>query len=605
LKIWFEVNNLPIRYKLIIHFLLISILPSILLGMLIWWAVDNIIEEQVNDNTLQLIDKVNGSIESYIDNVKNMTYFISFDPNIQRFLTGDLDIDMMAADDEYRMTRFMRNFTTLYSEVAGILVVNHQGEYVSNELYSRTARSLTEETWYREAVEQKGIAKVIGQPWGRNLASHANYQDGEVVSVVRAIIDPETQQERGVVLIDLKLRTIEEAVRDVRLGKTGYLMVIDEMGEIIYSPMQSILNEIPVEALLEGKRGNYSQSINGEHMQFIYQKSPYTNWTTVGVFSAESVSEVQQIRLYIVSFVFFVCLVGITASYYLSNTMSRPISQLMSAMQKAEEGDLSSRYKGSREDEVGRLGRSFNKMIAQIHKLILLNERQERQKREAELHSLQAHIKPHFLYNTLETIQWMARKRGAPDVADVVASLAKLFRIGLSKGNTIIPLMQEVEHIESYLTIQSTRYREKLNYQIKISPEIEDVSVLKIVLQPIVENAIYHGIKERRGPGMIEIEAWEKDNQLIVQIRDDGKGMSAEKLQELRDSLSTFLTRDDEKAGAEGAIKGYGIVNVDARLKLTFGKEYGLTIDSKIDKGTTVTIHHPILKGNTQSEKWR
>jgi two-component system sensor histidine kinase YesM len=596
LKNWFEVNNLPIRYKLIIHFLLISILPSIVLGILISWAVDKIIEEQVNDNTLQLIDKVNGSLESSVINVQNITYFISFNPHIQRFLDGKINIDTIDTDEEYEITAFLRNFSTLYPEVAGILVVNDEGEYMSNELYSRTAQSLTKESWYREAVAEKGIAKVLGKPAERNIASHVNYQEGEVVSVVRAIIDPETKQEKGVVLIDLKLRSIAETAKDVRLGKTGYLMVIDDNGEIIYSPPNSIIGEIPMESILEEKHGTFSQMMSGEQIQFIYQKSPFTNWTTVGVFSSESVTAVQQIRFYIISFVFFVCLVGITASYYLSNSMSKPISQLALAMQKAESGDLSSRYDGKRKDEVGRLGRSFNKMIAQIHKLILLNERQERKKREAELHSLQAHIKPHFLYNTLETIQWMARKRGAPDVADVVASLAKLFRIGLSKGNSIIPLVQEVEHIESYLTIQATRYREKLNYSIKFSPKIKDVFVLKIVLQPIVENAIYHGIKERRGPGLIEIGVEEKEEKLLIHIRDDGKGMSAEKLQALRHSLSTFLSRNEEEGMA--SVRGYGIVNVDARLKLTFGEEYGLRIDSEMNKGTTVTIHHPILRGH-------
>ncbi|MDQ0253128.1 two-component system sensor histidine kinase YesM [Evansella vedderi] len=594
----FKLNDLTIRNKLVIHFLLISILPSILLGVLIGWAVDKIIEQQVNDNTIQLIDNVNNSIESHLDNIQNMTYFISSHPRIDDFFDGSLRLENISPDDEYEITSFLQVYTTVYPEIAGILIVNNEGDYISNELYSRSAFPITTETWYREAVDNRGIAKVIGKPSGRRITSHVNYTEDDVVSVVRAVINPITQEEKGVILIDLKLRVIAEIIRDVRLGKAGYLMVLNSNGDSIYSPTHSMHETISPEWIPETNYGTFSENINGERFQFIYQKSNFTDWTTFGVFpSNNSVAEVQQIRFYVISFVFFVCLFGVTASYFLSHTISNPINQLMKAMAKAEAGDLSSRYKGEGKDEVGRLGRSFNKMLSQINKLIKLTERQEKKKREAELHSLQANIKPHFLYNTLDTIQWMARKKNAPDVADMVGSLSKLFRIGLSKGGTIIPLMDEIEHIKSYLQIQAVRYKNKLNYTLNISDSLKDVSVLKIVLQPIVENAIYHGIKERRGPGLITIDAEEQGDMLIIRIGDNGKGMTKEKLEQLRDSLATFLEKNDEDVNNQPTT-GYGVVNVHARLKITFGEKYGVKIDSELDKGTVVTIYHPIIKNN-------
>lgn len=266
-------------------------------------------------------------------------------------------------------------------------------------------------------------------------------------------------------------------------------------------------------------------------------------------------------------------------------------------MQKAESGDLTSRYKAGGMDEVGRLGRSFNTMIEQIHKLISLTERQERKKREAELHSLQANIKPHFLYNTLDTIQWMARKKNAPDVADLVGSLSKLFRIGLSKGGTIIRLEDEMEHIKNYLQIQSVRYKNKLNYSLTVTPDLKHLSILKIVLQPIVENAIYHGIKERRGPGLITIEAKLEQEMLIIQIGDNGKGMTEETLQQLKESLESFLGSTEDEMESR-LTTGYGVVNVHARLRLTFGDQYGVKIESELDKGTIVTIFHPVLENH-------
>lgn len=613
-------NNLPIRYKLIIHFLLISILPSIGLGFLINWTADRVLDRQVTNNTLQLIGKVNESLETYVENLQNMTFLIAFNPDVQRFLEplqANSLPESIEEEDYYDIRKFLQGFTTLHSEVAGIMVVNSQGESVSNELYARTPSDLTRESWYQEAVRNKGIFKIVGHPHDRNITNHVNYKDSEVVSTVRAILDPDTQEVKGVVLIDLKLRVIAETAQDVRLGKTGYLTVMDSDGELIYAPPDPYIEHIPAEWLSKDSSGTYSHQADGRNLQFIYRVSPFTNWTTVGVFATEdSISEMREIRFYVVSFVFVVCLLGMTASFYLAHSISRPIGQLMSFMQKAQSGDLTIRYWGDRSDEVGLLGRRFNEMLLQINRLISLTERQERQKREAELSSLQAHIKPHFLYNTLDTIHWMARRKGALDIAEMAESLSKLFRIGLSKGNVMIPLSDEIEHIRSYLQIQHVRYQNKLDYALRVAPEVQELSVLKLILQPIVENAIYHGIKERRGPGLIEVEAKELSGDLVMTIRDNGKGMTEEQLAALRRALEQVASSEEHPAAskasrghgganpASGTIKsdeetkGYGILNVQARIRLTFGDKYGLSLDSTLGEGTVVTVTHPLIRDN-------
>ncbi|QYR23918.1 sensor histidine kinase [Paenibacillus sp. sptzw28] len=586
-------RNMAIRYKLLVHFLFISILPSVALGVLTGWVVDSIIERQTNENTLQFIAKVNRNLEFYFSNVQNTTYLISFNSDIQKFLYDDrISAAMAKGQAGYEARRFLQGFTTLHSEIAGIMVVNSRGQYLSNDMYAKAPGDLTLERWYQEAVAGRGIFRMIGHPSPRNVTTHADYKDNEVISAVRAIVDPDTQKVMGVVLIDLKLRVISETVQDVRLGKTGYLMVVDDKGQQIYVPGQIGIRSIPTAWLQGQPSGNFARTVNGRNLEFIFRVSTFTNWTTLAVFSSEeSAPEVRKIRLYLGSFVFLVCILGTTASFALSRSISRPIHRLTNFMYRAESGDLTSRFWGDGLDEVGMLGRSFNRMLTKINDLIGLAERQERQKRNAELRSLQAQIKPHFLYNTLDTIHWMARKQGAEDVSEMVESLARLFRIGLSNGSEYIPLAEELEHSKSYLQIQRIRYKDKLGYTLELDPDISHHRVLKVILQPIIENAIYHGIKERRGPGHITVKAARDQGRIVMTVADDGVGMNAEKLQSLREKLKRAPDAQPELERS-----GYGLVNVQARLQITFGSEYGISVESERGVGTTVTLVHPIIQ---------
>ncbi|MNB85393.1 Sensor histidine kinase YehU [compost metagenome] len=626
-----RLNNLRLRYQLIILFLLVSLLPSIGLGFLVNWTVSHLLERQAIDHTLQLIGKVNQTLDSDMENLQNMTYLIGFDRKIQDFMEGRTGkvggtgggttygmasptaagtaVYDKAPDDDilYELKQYLQGYTTLYPEIAGVLIVNSMGDYISNELYARTPASLTGENWYRTAVANEGLFTILGRPSGRNLTSHVHYRDDEVVTVVRSIVEPDTRQVMGVILIDLKLWTISKAARDVKLGKTGYLTVLDRQGREIYTPDNPYTHSIPASWFGSADSGAVTQEVDGRSLQLIYGTSSFTGWRTVGVFlTRESVFEIRQIHFYVICFLFLVCLFGLTASLRLSRSISSPISQLMSLMKRAESGDLEARYREKRGDEVGMLGSSFNRMLIQIRRLMQLNERKERQKREAELRSLQANIKPHFLYNTLDTIHWMAKKKGADEVSEMVESLSKLFRIGLSKGEDMIPLADEIEHIESYLLIQKTRYQGRLTVHLEVAPEVRYFLVLKLLLQPIVENAIYHGIKARRGPGTIRISVLPQSGELVFTIEDDGAGMSPGRLQGLREKLKHPLEAIEHQSAEIGRSgKSYGMLNVQARLQLAFGARYGIEVESGEGEGTRVSIHHPLLQEPAASQAYK
>ncbi|WP_172254619.1 cache domain-containing sensor histidine kinase [Saccharibacillus deserti] len=601
-----RLHDLRLRYQLMILFLLVSLLPSIGLGYLVNWTVSRVLEKQAVEHTLQLIGKVNQTLDSDMESLQNMTYLIGFDESVRAFMNGG-----EASDDEtYRLKQYLQRYTTLYPEIAGLLVVGRNGDYVSNELYARTPANLTEEPWYREALEREGLFTVLGQPSERNLTSHVNYRGDEVVTVVRAVMDPDTEQAIGVVLIDLKLWTVSKAARDIKLGRTGYLTVVDREGGQIYAPEQPYADRLPAGWFEGGETGAVTRTVDGQELQLIYAESAFTGWRTVGVFlTKESVYEVGQIHFYVICFLFFVCLLGLTASLRLSKSISDPIGGLMASMRRAESGDLSVPYTEIRGDEIGMLGHSFNHMLVELRSQIKLVERKERQKREAELRSLQDNIKPHFLYNTLDTIHWMARKKDAGEVSEMVESLSKLFRIGLSKGSDIIPLADEIEHIRSYLVIQQTRYTGRLAVEIEADSRSEPAFVLKLLLQPLVENAIYHGIKARRGPGVIRIRIAAGPGELLLEVADDGAGMEPERLAELRQKLRHPLEAlERQSSERERSGRSYGMLNVQARLNLAFGEAYGLKIDSRPGEGTVVTVRHPLLfeppaTGSDEEEK--
>ncbi|MGN7353503.1 sensor histidine kinase [Paenibacillus sp. 2003] len=602
---------MPLRYQLMLLFLLFAIVPSVGLGLLVNWTVERVVERQVEGHTMQLIGKVNEALNSKMENLQNMTYLIAFDPNIDAFMNDkmplnddDAGIEPMTMDTIteteqnrlYGIKQTLQGFTTLYPEIAGIVLVNASGDYISNEMYPRAEQSLIQENWYQKASANPGIFMVLGQPKERNLTTHVRYKDDEIVSVARSITDEASGRVRGVIMIDLKLRSVSQAARNVTLGKSGYVMVTDAEGQSVYKPEHPLIEHIPTDWFPSGESGTFTADTEGGTLLFMYQSSTFTGWRTVGVFpTKDSISEVRQIQFYVVSFVFVVCLFGLSASSWFSRSIAQPIFRLMSYMRRAETGNLRPGRWSDRADEIGMLGNSYNRMLAQIRQLISLNELRERQKRDAEMRSLQEHIKPHFLYNTLDTIHWMARKEGAEDVSGMVGALSRLFRIGLSKGQDYIPLHSEIEHMTSYMQIQQTRYRDRLQYTLNIPEELRDLFVLKLLLQPLIENAIYHGIKGRRGPGHIRVEARLEHNRLLLTVQDNGAGMSNERLAEMQQLLEAPLASlEASSPGMTG--KSYGMLNVQARLRLSFGDEYGIVLESQEGEGTNVTIIHPLMR---------
>jgi two-component system, sensor histidine kinase YesM len=581
-------KNFSIKSKLVIYFLMNTLITIIITGILVNIIFSNASEEAANSSTVQAINQANTSIENYFMNIEKMVNIFSANPEVVEFLR---------MESQYKLRRekistvsairsAMIDVRKYYPEIYGITIVNKSDLYISNEMYRNTIESLIMQNWYRACLENQDGVYLMARPMVRNLSYFQEVSADKIICMAKALIDPSTNEVYGVIVIDLDISVLENILKNVKLGKSGFIYIVDSNDDVIYSPTNYIVPRIREEWFSKEESGILNKYILKNQFQFIYTTSVYTNWKIVGVFSLnETLKEVVHFRYYLIFLIPFIGIIALMFAMFFSSSIANPISKLRQLMKRVETGDLSVEFAVKYDDEIGQLGRSFNNMIKEMKNLIDMVYKEQRSKRHAELLVLQSQIKPHFLYNTFDTIHWMAKKYGAKDIIQVIDALTKLFRIGLSKGDQIITLSKEIEHVRSYLEIQRVRYEDMLEFNIEVSKETEALYVEKLILQPIVENSIYHGIKPMGEAGRIEIKTQLSEGCLLITVKDNGIGVTKEKLDKLNEMLR----------GNNSKMIGYGLFNVNERIKLSYGKEYGVFIDSAENLGTEIFIKFPIV----------
>nr|WP_175562190.1 sensor histidine kinase [Clostridium magnum] len=586
-RVIYYLLNSSIGVKLIFYFFLVILIPTITITTLGNLIYKNSMINAQNANTQQMAKQISNNIDFYMKDTENIITYLSQDLRVLNFLNNN---DVKQSDNSVQddVCKAITSFTSVHPEIAGIMIVNDRDIYVSDVMY-RTSRDLfTNENWYYKAYHDPKNIQLLSKPIGRNINNIFKYSADDVVSMSKAVIDNKTGNVIGVILIDMKLDIIKNVIENVKPGKNGFVYIVDSTGDIVYSPVNNVVYRIK-EEWLEGYNDNVMiKRLEDNDYEIMHMDSTYTGWKTVVVAPLEeSLKVVTYIKYYSLTIAVITLVFAVILAVFFTRSIVNPITKLRRLMKRTEEGKLDCYFNSKYKDEIGELGNSFNNMLREIKNLINLVQIEEKNKRKAEINTLQAQIKPHFLYNTLDTIQWMAQEHNAEDIVDMVGNLTNLLRIGLNNGNEIIKLKKEIEYVESYLIIQKTRYEDKLNYEINIDDNILEYDVIKLILQPLVENAIYHGIKEKRGKGKITITGEIEDNKIHIQIIDNGIGIKEDKLKEINKVL---------KEGHSSNTKiGYGIFNVNERIKLNYGEEFTLSYSSEYGQGTSVDIWHPIL----------
>lgn len=575
-----------IRQKLIFYFFTLIAISILMVAVVNSVVSSRSLEQQANDYTEAVLNQVQRNIDTYIDEIEGLIDMIAFDDAIIGALEDEEHKDQ--TEGNAAIYTEMNKLKELHPEIAGILLVSKEDKMYSYDMTRIKRDALTSEVWYVNAKGHPGKIQLFSSPIGRNIKVNSSYSADDVISVSKAIFKPENGEFMGVLLVDIRSSKIKEVIDSVAFGKKGFVYVMEEDGDKVYAPVNPIVYRIN-ESWVKKYPSGFVKKINEGNYQIIYNYSSKTKWYMMGVFSLdETLKSVVEIKNYTFIISLIALSLATSIALILAISIARPISDLRTLMKKAEEGDLTVQFLEERQDEIGDLGHSFNAMMVEINNLLQLVYKEQKSKREAELKMLQSQINPHFLYNTLDTIQWMAMDNEGEEIIKIIESLTRVFRIGLSKGREMISLREEIQHVSSYLTIQKVRYSDRMDYTIDIEESILEEYVPKLILQPLVENSIYHGVKEKRGQGHISIEGKRIKDQIHLIVTDDGAGIEHEKLSLIRERLDGIKKRDQ--------IIGYGLFNVHERLQLTFGDAYNMVIKSVLGKGTEIRLIMTLTK---------
>lgn len=579
-----------IQFTISASFTLIAVICMVFIGMMLYGRFVSRTEEIMVQSTEQLLNQTNTNLETYLRNMMRISDTMYYS------VIKNKDISTETMDEEMNLL-----YEANKDYLVNISCFTEDGDLVAATPVDNLKKNLdvTGQSWFT-AASQEMENLHFSIPHVQNLFDEASYRYYWVTSLSRMVeFTSQGNNIRGILLVDMNFSGIEQLFkRSNSTGEAGYIYLVDREGKIIYHPKQKLIAAGIVmennEAVTEYEDGSHEESFAGEKRVVTIKTVAYTGWKIVNVtpYSAFDIN-FSQTRFFVILIVVITMAVMILVNQSVSAQIAKPIKQLDDSVKGLENGNLDIVvYDGGGSNEIEHLGKTLNSVVVQLHRLMEKVVMEQEEKRRSELDALQSQINPHFLYNTLDSIVWMIEGERYQEAICMVTDLASLFRISLSKGKTIITIKDEISHAKNYMNIQKIRYKDKFSMKYEIDEEIYDYSTVKLIVQPLLENAIYYGIEYMYGDGEIEVRGYKKGEDIYIEVTDNGMGMP----KEVVDSLLT----DHSRVRTKGS--GVGLINVHKRIQLRYGEAYGLTIESCPDEGTTVRIHLPAIPYEREKE---
>lgn len=581
-------RKMGIRMMISISFTAVTVTGMFLLCGMLFLRFSNATRILQQDTNQRMIEQVNQQMDSYLRNIMQLSDTIYY-----RVLKNT-DFSVSLPTEQLELL-----YEEKRSDLVSISVFDEDGALVSAApVYSlKEDVSPERQLWFIQAMNQIEN-QHFSTPYVQNLFNYGS-EHKWVISVSRYVeLNYAGETRRGVLLIDLSFSGFGQICRNAELPGGGYFYITNRQGEIIYHPEQqliysgisqgNILEEIPETDGIE------QVQIDGVPYQAVIKTVGYTGWKLVSLIPMKNLAnDIDYYRWFGIALLLFIVFLLTFVNMHLSEHISRPLSRLNQAVNEFGAGKENVEFSEEGCIEVQQLAHSLQTMVSTLRHLMDDIIQQEQSKRRLEMEVLQSQINPHFLYNTLDSVIWLTEIERYQDATRMVSALGKLFRISLSRGKIVIPLKDELEHARHYSTIQAIRYKDRFETRISAEPDTENLYTLKLIIQPILENAIYHGMAAMDEDGLITVHAWRDQDDLYIDVEDNGSGMTKETLDQLLDPSKPFRK-------SKGS--GIGVRNIHQRIQLAFGPEYGLTFFSEPDEGTLVRIHLPALDEETAAK---
>lgn len=564
---------------------LMTVVISVTIGLLLYNRYEMLIRQNDIRDTQNQLERLVNTVEQYLKDMRK----ISDSANYNIIQTFDVS-----------SPEFNQQLSFLYDsnkdKIQSIALYDTEGELMAAEpvILQKKGVNAGQQTWFTQAMAE--IENMhFSTPHIQNLFQDDAKRYHFVISLSRAVdvIDGD-RPGNGVLLVDMKYSYLEEMMNRMNDSNRGrYYYVCDGSGNLIYHPYYNKINKglfrENTDIVCTSEDGVYKKmrSEDGNKQTVIISTIAYTGWKMVGVVRQDARTDsLEQFRIYMVVIVIMLIMMLLLVNRIVSKKISSPILKLDASVRAYEAGEKPDIYIGG-SYEIRHLGNSIQSSYEEIERLMKKIMEEQNERRKSELAALQSQINPHFLYNTLESITWMIESGKNQDAVFMISELAKLFRISLSRGKTIISIKDELQHCRNYMNIQKYRYKERFETEYDISEEIYSFCTVKLILQPILENAIYYGVgdMDKDEDPRIVVRGWKQEQDIYIAVSDNGIGMRHE-------DVENILT-GNQKAIKHGS--GVGLINVHTRIRLMFGKKYGLIVESEPDEGTTVTIHLPAV----------
>jgi len=572
-----------IQFMLSLSFTSIAVLGMVFVGFMLYARFVASSSEVIIEDNQRLIEQVSLNLDAYIRSMMRTSDAMYYT------VIKNIDISTEKMDKEMNLL-----YEVNKGSLIGVACFSEQGELLGAAPVSdlKPGVDVTKQEWFINANEK--IENLhFSTPHVRNLFDESNYRYYWVISLSRVVeLTKAGYTSRGTLVVDMSFSGIEQLFSKVNTGDGTYVYLMDGEGEIIYHPRQKLIYSNLFQENNQGavvyEDGNHIEKFEGVERSVVVHTVGYTGWKIVSVTPVSQFSmSLGQMRFFMVAILAFSLILITFLNLILSAQIANPIKKLENSVKDLEKGNLGSDldiYIGG-SHEVQHLGRTVRSMVEQMRRLMDGIVQEQEEKRKSELDALQSQINPHFLYNTLDSIVWMIECERYDEAISMVTELASLFRISLSKGQNVISIDKELQHARNYINIQKVRYRNKFQVIYDINPDILTFGTMKLILQPILENAIYYGMEAMGDEGLIYIRGYQIDEEIYLEVGDNGLGMP--------ESMSEKLLDEHNQLPKRGS--GIGLLNVHQRIQICFGTDYGLQIKSEPDVGTKVIIHLPAI----------